>query len=445
MPSVNKTITDLDTLSATTIADNDLFLFVDLKSNEIKNIDASEFTQYNITASGILTSLISGSFTGSFTGSLTGLIQSSSYASTASLSLTSSNLFYNGLNNGTASYSVNADISDYALSASYSLSSSYATTASYSYTASQAYATGSTYSILTTGLSDYALNGILSNTSSYIKYNGQNNGTVYRSIITETANFCLTASNLQDDNTTTIARSITSSFAQNALTSSYIISSSTSNFAETSSLGSNVVFAYVRFRIQPAGTPGKYEMVPDRWYNISNIGMFPNPITGADTYDIQFDVKYTNLAKPSVDNKNACITNFKPTVISNVEFSTPGQQELQQSKQSGDHDGKLTPYYFSSNGYSCTDAGFVLKFTFVSLDDDGKGRSFIFGDDVEILKPRNHKKDKNNIITNDLLEGSVFTAIVYIDPNGIDVNTPTSIASQSGSGYVFVDHTKACT
>ena len=444
MPLVNKTITDLDTLSATTIADNDLFLFVDLKSNEIKNIAASEFTQYNITASGILTSLVSGSFTGSFTGSLTGLIQSSSYASTASLSLTSSYLFYNGLNNGTASYSVNADISDYALSASYSLSSSYATTASYSYTASQAYAKGSTHSILTKDLADYALNGILSNTSSYIKYNGQNNGTVYRSIITETANFCLTASNLQDDNTTTIARSITSSFAQNALTSSYIISASTSNFAETSSLGSNVVFAYVRFRIQPAGTPGKYEMVPDRWYNISNIGMFPNPITGADTYDIQFDVKYTNLAKPSVDNKNACITKFKPTVISNVEFSTSGQQELQQSKQSGDHDGKLTPYYFSSNGYSCNDAGFVLKFTFVSLDDDGKGRSFIFGDDVEILKPRNHKKDKNNIITNDLLEGSVFTAIVYIDPNGIDVNTPTRIASQSGSGYVFVDHTGPC-
>ena len=138
---------------------------------------------------------------------------------------------------------------------------------------------------------------ILYNSSSYIKYNGQNNGTVYRSIITETANFCLTASNLQDDNTTIVARSITSSFAQNSLTSSNIISSSFSNLAETSSLGSNVVFAYVRFRIQSAGTKGKYEMVPDRWYNISNIGMFPNPITGADTYDIQFDVKYTNLVQ----------------------------------------------------------------------------------------------------------------------------------------------------
>jgi hypothetical protein len=430
MPSENKTITDLDSLSATAISDNDLFLFVDLKSSENKNIAASEFVQYNITASGILTTLVSGSFTGSFTGSLTGLIQSSSYAKTASLSLTSSNLFYNGLNNGTASYSLNADISEYALSASYSLSSSYATTASYSITASQAYATGSTHSILTTGLSEYALNSLLSNTSSYIKYNGQNNGTVYRSIITETANFCLTASNLQDDNTTIVARSITSSFAQTALTSSFIVSASVSNFAETSSLGSNVVFSYVRFRIQSASTEGKYEIIPERWYNISNVGMSPNPLTGADTYDIQFDVKYKDYAKPSLDNKNACITKFKPTVISNFEFGN--LSELQKSKQSGDNNKSLIPYYFTSNGYSCTDAGFVLKFTLAGLDDDGGA-----------IKPRNFKwssDGKISTIANDLLEGSVFTAIVYIDPNGIDVNTPP-VNIDGGS---FVNHKKAC-
>ena len=431
MPSVNKTITDLDTLSATTIADNDLFLFVDLKSNEIKNIAASEFTQYNITASGILTSLISGSFTGSFTGSLTGLIQSSSYASTASLSLTSSNLFYNGLNNGTASYSVNADISDYALSASYSLSSSYATTASYSYTASQAYAKGSTHSILTKDLADYALNGILSNTSSYIKYNGQNNGTVYRSIITETANFCLTASNLQDDNTTTIARSVTSSFAQNALTSSNIISASISNFAEASTLGSNIVFAYVKFKIESAGTTGKFNIEPQSWYNISNIGMLPNPITNADTFDIQFDIKYNDYAKLSDSNKDACINNFKPTVISNIEFGN--LSELQKSAQSGDNraaNGNLTPYYFSSNGYSCTNVGFILKFTFAGFDDKRNQ-----------LVPKNYKSfnGRNNIIANTLLSGAIITAIVYIDPTGIDVNTPFTTSTP------FVDHTKACT
>ena len=435
MSLVNKTITDLDSLSSTTISDNDLFLFVDLKSNENKNIAASEFAQYNITASGILSSLVSGSFTGSFTGSLTGVIKSSSYSATASLSLTSSNLFYNGLNNGTASYSVNSAVSDYALSASYALSSSYATTSSYSSTSSYAYATGSTHSILTTGQSNYALNSLLSNTSSYIKYNGQNNGTVYRSIITETANYCLTASNLQDDNTTTVARSITSSFAQSALTSSFIISSSLSNFAETSSLGANVVFSYVRFRIQSAGTIGKYEIIPERWHNISNIGMSPNPLTGADTYDIQFDVKYKDYAKPSDNNKNACITNFKPTVVTNFEFGN--LSELQKSKQSGCNGddcsgGGLTPYYFSSNGYSCTDAGFVLKFTLVGFDQND--------DRFNVRNFASNFADRMVSIANDLLEGSVFTAIVYIDPNGIDVNTPP-VGKNAGS---FVDHTKSC-
>ncbi len=430
MPLVNKTITDLDTLSSSSIADNDLFLFVDLKSNEIKNIAASEFTQYNITASGILTSLVSGSFTGSFTGSLTGLIQSSSYASTASLSLTSSYLFYNGLNNGTASYSVNSAISDYALSASYSLSSSYATTASYSYTASQAYAKGSTHSILTTGLSDYALNGILSNTSSYIKYNGQNNGTVYRSIISETANFCLTASNLQDDNTTIIARSITSSFAQNSLTSSNIISSSFSNLAETSSLGRDVLFAYVKFTLQSAATDGKFDILPQSWYNISNIGMSPNPITGVGTYDIQFDVKYQDLAKPSLDNKNACITKFKPTVISSIQFSADAQRELIKSVQSGNNEqGNLMPYYFTFNGYSCTNAGFVLKFTYVGLDAND--------DQIQMVNLKESSTHEKKVIQN-LLKSAVVTGIVYMNPNGIDVNTPNSILSP------FVNHTTTC-
>ena len=430
MPLVNKTITDLDTLSSSSIADNDLFLFVDLKSNEIKNIAASEFTQYNITASGILTSLVSGSFTGSFTGSLTGLIQSSIYASTASLSLTSSNLFYNGLNNGTASYSVNSAISDYALSASYSLSSSYATTASYSYTASFAYAKGSTHSILTKDLADYALNGILSNTSSYIKYNGQNNGTVYRSIITETANFCLTASNLQDDNTTIIARSITSSFAQNALTSSNIISSSFSNLAETSSLGRDVLFAYVKFTLQSAATDGKFDILPQSWYNISNIGMSPNPITGVGTYDIQFDVKYQDLAKPSLDNKNACITKFKPTVISSIQFSADAQRELIKSVQSGDNEqGSKMPYYFTFNGYSCTNAGFVLKFTYVGLDAND--------DQIQMVNLKESSTHEKKVIQN-LLKSAVVTGIVYMNPNGIDVNTPNSILSP------FVNHTTTC-
>jgi hypothetical protein len=157
--------------------------------------------------------------------------------------------------------------------------------------------------------------------------------------------------------------------------------------------------------------------------------MSPNPLTGVDTYDIQFDVKYKDYAKPSLDNKNACITKFKPTVISNFEFGN--LTELQQSKQNGSNGGGgLTPYYFASNGYSCTDAGFVLKFTLVGFDQ--KNNAF---------NPRNFASnfaDRMTSIANDLLEGSVFTAIVYIDPNGIDINTPSSTTGK------FVNHTTPC-
>lgn len=224
-------------------------------------------------------------------------------------------------------------------------------------------------------------------------------------------------------------RSITSSFAQTALTSSYIISASTATFAETSSLGSNIIFSYVRFRLQSAGTVGKYEIIPERWYNVSNVGMSPNPV-GGDTFDIQFDVKYKDFAKTSIENKNPCITKFKPTVISNVEFGN--LLELQKSNQSGKNTGQLTPYYFNYGGYSCTDSGFVLKFTLVGFDyDDDLFQTVNF-------KKNGETESKMVTIANDLLEGAIFSAAVYIDPLGIDINTPQCITGQ------FVDHTSSC-
>jgi len=104
---------------------------------------------------------------------------------------------------------------------------------------------------------------------------------------------------------------------------------------------------------------------------------------------------------------------------------------LQKSKQSGDNNKSLIPYYFTSNGYSCTDAGFVLKFTLVGFDLKG------------VFNARNFASNfaaRMTSLANDLLEGSVFTAIVYIDPNGIDVNTPP-VNIDGGS---FVNHKKAC-
>ena len=71
-----------------------------------------------------------------------------------------------------------------------------------------------------------------------------------------------------------------------------------------------------------------------------------------------------------------------------------------------------------------------MKFTFAGFDDKGNK-----------LVPRNYTFDENrNLrISNLLLSGAIITAIVYIDPTGIDVNTPFTTRNP------FVDHTKACT
>jgi hypothetical protein len=134
------------------------------------------------------------------------------------------------------------------------------------------------------------------------------------------------------------------------------------------------------------------------------------------------------IAKPSLDNKNACITKFKPTVISSIEFSADGQRELIKSVQSGDNEqGNLMPYYFTFNGYSCTNAGFVLKFTYVGLDAND--------DQIQMV---NLKESSTKGVIQNLLKSATVTGIVYMNPNGIDVNTPNSILSP------FVNHTTTC-
>lgn len=77
--------------------------------------------------------------------------------------------------------------------------------------------------------------------------------------------------------------------------------------------------------------------------------------------------------------------------------------------------------------------GFVLKFTLVGYDYDNDAFQTInFKDDNK------GNMSKMIPIANDLLEGAVFTAMVYIDPNGVDVNTPESIKEP------FVNHKKSC-
>jgi hypothetical protein len=88
------------------------------------------------------------------------------------------------------------------------------------------------------------------------------------------------------------------------------------------------------------------------------------------------------------------------------------------------------PYYFTFNGYSCTNAGFVLKFTYVGLDANDDQIQMVNLSKTTVAKPQ---------IISTLLNSATVTGIVYMNPNGIDVNTPSSIL------FPFVNHTKACT
>ena len=87
------------------------------------------------------------------------------------------------------------------------------------------------------------------------------------------------------------------------------------------------------------------------------------------------------------------------------------------------------PYYFTFNGYSCTNAGFVLKFTYVGLDAND--------DQIQMVNLKESSTHEKKVIQN-LLKSAVVTGIVYMNPNGIDVNTPNSILSP------FVNHTTTC-
>lgn len=424
MASENKTITDLDSLTNTTLTDNDLVLITDISANETKNISVSEFVQYNITSSGILSNLVSGSFTGSFSGSLIGIAQSASYSSSSLLSSTSSYLFYNGQYNGTASYSLSSSVADYSETSSFSISASYSLSSSYSITSSKVETSNKKHSY-SSSFANYSENTVVANTSSYIYYNGQNNGTIYRSITTERSNHAITASNLELDNRTIIARSITSSYSLNSLSSSFIVSSSICDFSISSSNPPKTLFCYIKFRCEVGtGTDAKVTLVPERWFNVKKIGLGPNPIKNfGDSYWIEFPIKYKDV--PFLNDENINKSLLKSTIVTNLQLGNI--KEIQQSVNSGKEKtsnvnvGKI-PYRYLVSGYSCGMDGFIIRLTVIQY----------YSNDNQYLSPLQSGVG-TKILTN-LLQGSVLSAMVYINENGIDFNDPNV---KPGGIFVF--------
>jgi len=268
---MDKKITDLDLITKEEMNNNNLLFIQDISESETKNVVISDLTQYTISSSNIISSLRSGSFTGSFFGIVSGSTSTSSYCDTASYAQTTFLLNYiPGTSNGSSSYSVNS------LSSSLSVSSSFNISASFSVTSS--YADKTSYvSVLTANTSSTSLTASNVNYSSYsnnalfLNYNGIDNGTCLRSIITENANIASIVDNIRPNNISTSSLAISSSRALFAEKSFFIKQTDYTKYSAKSQYTSKNVYAYINFEVKSGGAVDIYS-----WKNIK-IGDSNNP------------------------------------------------------------------------------------------------------------------------------------------------------------------------
>ena len=228
---------------------SDTALFIqDVSESETKNIILYDLTQFVISSSNILSALRTGSFTGSFFGVISGSSPSSSYTQTANFSQQSFFLNYSSnFSNGSSSYSLNSLSSSLSTSSSLNLTSSYSDKSTYS--SKTAYV-----DVLTANTSSNSLSASNSSLSSYsnsslfLNYNGIDNGTSLRSIISETALVSPVVKNLVSNNVSTSSFAISSSQALFAEKSLYIQKTEYSKFSTKSTYTSKNVYAFINFQ-----------------------------------------------------------------------------------------------------------------------------------------------------------------------------------------------------
>lgn len=261
---MDQLITNLDLITEENMNNNNLLFVQDVSESETKNIVVSDLTGYIISSSTILSALRTGSFTGSFYGVITGSTQSSSYSVTSSYAQTAFLLNYNSeINNGSSSYSIQSISSSYSISSSFNESSSLCTTSSYSNKTS--YVEVLTANTSSTSLSASNANySLYSNNSLFLNYNGIDNGTSLRSIISENANNSSVVKNVRLNNTSTSSLAISSSHALFAEKSFYIKKTDYSKYSAKSQYTSKNVHAYINFQVKSGGDVDIYS-----WKNIN--------------------------------------------------------------------------------------------------------------------------------------------------------------------------------
>jgi len=249
-------ITELKNLSLEEVTNNDFIIVTEVTNSlgqiQTKTMNLGEYTKYNITSSNVLNLFRSGSHSGTFIGNLSGSSLSSSISTTASFSNTT-NYLSSSLNNGTASYSINANSVPINSNSSYALTSSYATNSVTSSRASYVNIGNVTYKADTSDFSNNSISASSSQKTNYLNFNGTDNGIVYHAINSDTCSFSEIATGLSYPNTSTANSSITSSYSSTSISASYSLSSSYTDFSIRSIFSESEAHAYITLLIN--GTP----------------------------------------------------------------------------------------------------------------------------------------------------------------------------------------------
>ena len=293
-------ITELKNLSLGEVTNNDFIIVTEVTNSlgqiETKTMNLGEYTKYNITSSNVLNLFRSGSHSGIFIGNLSGSSLSASVSTTASFSNTTNYLNYSS-NNGTASYSINANSVPINSNSSYALTSSYATNSVTSSRASYVNINTVTYKADTSDFSNNSISASSSQKTNHLNFNGTDNGIVYHAINSDTCSFASIATGLSYPNTSTANSSITSSYSSTSISASYSLSSSYTDFSIRSIFSESEAHAYITLLIN--GTPttlqnainsGNISSVVSikEYYNINKVVISPG-YNGSIEIIIQFE------------------------------------------------------------------------------------------------------------------------------------------------------------
>jgi len=313
-------ITELKNLSLGEVTNNDFIIVTEVTNSlgqiQTKTMNLGEYTKYNITSSNVLNTFRSGSHSGTFIGNLLGSSLSASISTTASFSNTT-NYLSSSSNNGTASYSINANSVPINSNSSYALTSSYATNSVTSLRASYVKYINPidgkdniTYKADTSDFSNNSISASSSQKTNYLNFNGTDNGIVYHSINSDTSSYSSIGSSLSYPNTSTAHRSITSSYSSTSISASYSPSSSYADFSNRSIESLSEAHAYITL-IMDQTTTNKLSV--KEYYNINHVVIQQSSGSNEITIIFQFE----NALK---DENSAII---KVDCSSRVQFNDP--------------------------------------------------------------------------------------------------------------------------